>query len=359
MENGNTNNAENSPVKQIFLKYRIHLVLFWIVLFAAFVIRQSGEQIRLVTIVYNLSFIVVTAVFSSIVMFYLLPKFAYPKKLAVFFLLFLVLLVVFSIINAYVSFNVLLYLGEHPVRSGFERRIQGEMIFTFLATLSFGAIKITTDFLLAKWEEEKERKELLKQELEFLKSQLHPHFLFNTLNNVYFLIKENPALASDKLLRLSDIMRYQLYESDTELIFLKKEIENIRNYTELEKIRKESNLRIEIKIDDGVSEQKIAPYLLLPVVENAFKHLSDFENKENIVLIKLIVLESGIKFIVANTKDDVPGMNGYKSDQAGGIGYKNLKRRLDLLYPGRYSMDINEDESNYEVTLTLQTESTE
>lgn len=354
MDKLKANIDNNSITSQLFLKYRIQLVLFWVVLYTAFVIRQSGDEIRLGIIVYNLSFIIVTAVFSCIVIFYLLPKFAYNKKILLFLFLFAILLVIFSVINAFISHNVFLYFVEHPIRSGFENRIGGEMIFTFLVSLSFGAIKVTTDLLVTKWKEEKERKELLKQELEFLKSQLHPHFLFNTLNNVYFLIKENPRLASEKLLRLSDIMRYQLYESDTELIPLAKEIENMKNYIELEKMRKESNLIVETDIDENLSAQKIAPYLLLPVVENAFKHLSDFENRENSVKIKLRVQGSEINFIVINTKENISLKEGHQSPSIGGIGYKNLKRRLELLYPGRHTLEINDNETNYKVTLILE-----
>ena len=185
----------------------------------------------------------------------------------------------------------------------------------------------------------------LKTELEQLKSQVNPHFLFNTLNNLFVLTKTDPEKASQVILGLSDLLRYQLYDSSREKILLSKDIDFIHNLLSLEKIRKndfEYNIKTEGRID-GVG---LPPFLFIPFVENAIKHGASTVG-HSWLNISFRITDKQLHFTSINSKPLV------KNNTPGGLGLKNIKRRLDLLYPGTYVLDIDDDTDKYFVKLIL------
>ena len=190
----------------------------------------------------------------------------------------------------------------------------------------------------------------LAAELDLLKSKLNPHFLFNTLNNIDSLIHQNPAEASAALIRLSDMMRYLTYETSSEVVDLKREIEYIRNFIELHRMRIKSpeDIRFEVLGDDNVM---ISPALFVPLLENAFKYAS-FRTKKPCVDIKLSSHDGTVVFEISNFYET--NANGSK-DNHSGYGIVNLKKRLDLTYPGRYELIIDPGDTLYHVKLTLNT----
>ena len=193
-------------------------------------------------------------------------------------------------------------------------------------------------------------KQKLAVELDLLKSKLNPHFLFNSLNNIDSLIHSDPEEASAALIRLSDIMRYLTYETTSEFVELRKEVEYIRNFIELYRIRVKSPEGIKLEIDANL-DLKIAPALFVPLMENAFK-FADYRNSKPFINIQLRTSDDRITFDISNfcRKNSVkPGAIN------SGYGIINLKKRLELTYPGRHLLKVNHRELQYDVTLTIDT----
>ncbi|MEP7263616.1 MAG: histidine kinase [Bacteroidota bacterium] len=195
------------------------------------------------------------------------------------------------------------------------------------------------------------QKEKLQLELNALKSQVNPHFLFNTLNNLYSLTLKNSEKSSEVVLKLSDIMRYVLYQSDEFKVPLQKELEFIQNYVALQKIRYTENYIISFTVNGAVNGQTVAPLLLIDFIENAFKHGLDRRFNDGEVKIEINIFKTGFDFNVTNSKGH--GEDGY-INKTNGIGLNNIKRRLELMYPGNYQLDITDDNDNFEVNLKLQ-----
>ena len=185
-------------------------------------------------------------------------------------------------------------------------------------------------------------------ELNFLKSQINPHFLFNSLNSVYFLIDKNNPEAREVLHKFSDMLRYQLYEANGDKIPIEKEIAYLGAYADLQKLRKDENYSIEFNCGPEVKGFSIEPLLLIPFVENAFKHISHKSNQANFVRVDMIRRNSLFEFTVENSKE-----SGTSTDQYGGIGLNNVKRRLELLYPGKHELEISDKYGVYKVIFKL------
>lgn len=185
----------------------------------------------------------------------------------------------------------------------------------------------------------------LRTELEQLKSQVNPHFLFNTLNNLLVLTKTDPEKASQVLLGLSDLLRYQLYDSARDRILLSKDIAFIQNLLALEKIRK-NDFDFEIHTEGKIDKVNLPPFLFIPFVENAIKHGASTVGHSYLTL-HFRITENELYFISENSKPPV------KKNEIGGLGLKNIKRRLELLYPGKHTLDITENADKYIVNLII------
>lgn len=186
---------------------------------------------------------------------------------------------------------------------------------------------------------------LKEQELNYLKMQIQPHFLFNTLNTMYGLALKKADQTPDMILKLSNLLDYLLYQVDKPFVALSDEINHIQDYLELEQMRFRETLNISFtkKLDNPNAH--IAPMLLLPFVENSFKH-GAIVNGRLVIKMQIIALEHSITFEIENTSN--PNNNA-----AGGIGLENIKKRLELLYKGRYTLDINSNPDTFKVKLTL------
>ena len=191
--------------------------------------------------------------------------------------------------------------------------------------------------------------EKLQAELLYLKAQLNPHFLFNCLNTIYFQIEKENDAARQSLHKFSELLRYQLYECNEEMIPIEKETDYLKSYVDLQKLRLGSSNRVNFLTDPTARDFRIAPLLLLPFVENAFKHLSAFSEKENTIDIYMGRENGSFLFRVSNSMDPEE-----KLKQAAGIGLKNVKIRLDLLYGNRYLLDIVQNDSIFRINLEIQ-----
>ncbi|THH39342.1 sensor histidine kinase [Neolewinella litorea] len=194
------------------------------------------------------------------------------------------------------------------------------------------------------------QREQLATELKFLKSQVNPHFLFNSLNNIYTLTLLRDEQASESLLRLSGMLRYMLYDSETEAVPLGREIEYIRNYISLRRLKDSRNMNIRADLDESRPQLPIAPLLLIPFVENAFKHSRVEDLPDAFVHVSLSTTPGGIRFAVENTVPVVPS----PVDSVGGIGLDNVRKRLALLYPDRHALQVIDQGRRFSVSLSLE-----
>lgn len=190
-------------------------------------------------------------------------------------------------------------------------------------------------------------------ELNFLRAQFNPHFLFNSINSIYAHIDKSNKNARDMLLVFSEMLRYQLYECNVEQIALERELNYIRNYISLQKSRVDERIQVYFCANGINGNMNVAPLLLITFIENAFKYVGFNEGKENSIEIKLVDQDDSLVFSCYNTKDSYMSA---AAANASGLGIANAKRRLELLYPGRHRLDITNGENDYSVTLTLQSE---
>lgn len=214
------------------------------------------------------------------------------------------------------------------------------------------SIKLTKNWIQANRRQQALEKEKLETELKFLRSQFNPHFLFNTINSIFFLIHKNPAEASESLAKFSDLLRYQLYECNEAQIPLDREIAYVENFIELEKLRQEANLKLEIELSiHSGAHFAIAPFILIPFIENAFKHVSR-RNQGNWIRVKLTMENHQLSFFVSNSTepDTIQADIGV---QYGGIGLKNVRRRMELIYPDQHKLEVLESADSYSVSLSL------
>jgi two-component system, LytTR family, sensor kinase len=192
---------------------------------------------------------------------------------------------------------------------------------------------------------ERLKAEKTEAELNFLKSQYHPHFLFNALNTIYFQVDECNEEARQSVAQLSDLLRYQLYDVNKKVTF-RQEIQYLRSYILFQQVRKTDKLMVKIDIDAALNTQKIHPLLFQPLVENAFKHVSG--SYEISLTLKLI--DNQVHCVLKNS---IAPKTESKNKKDSGIGVENLKRRLELLYPNRYYLNLNKDNDYFIAELTL------
>lgn len=205
------------------------------------------------------------------------------------------------------------------------------IVISLVAWVISSGLKITSEWFRSERIKTKVEKEKLQSELLFLKNQVNPHFLFNALNNIYSLEQLKSPLTGEAILKLSELMRYTLYETAEAFVPLEKEVNYLRNYVELQKMGISDEIFISFEVKGDISGKEIEPMLLIPLVENAFKHGISYINKEPISIV-LTVDHNSIFLAVENSLSQLQK----KTDGTNGIGLVNLKKRLELLYPSRY-----------------------
>lgn len=190
--------------------------------------------------------------------------------------------------------------------------------------------------------------EKLATEMKFLKSQINPHFLFNALHNIYTLSFLKSDLAPDMILKLSDMLRYNIYDCSADTVLLRKEVDYLNNYIELQRL-KDSELNVALEIGNIGEQIRIAPMLLIPFLENSFKHSKIEDVESSWIKMRLVTDEQGIHFHISNTVPE----NHFVKDRQGGIGLQNVKRRLELLYPDTHELTILQEAQQFTVDLHI------
>ncbi|WP_316831461.1 sensor histidine kinase [Pedobacter aquatilis] len=262
-----------------------------------------------------------------------------------------------SLLGCILVFTPLYYLMEqlvYPLIGWKSYSLDLNFRFAFLVTLGANFLNIFLGLLLSylmDWrniraEKEVIEQEQLKTELAFLKSQVNPHYLFNTINDIYSLTQLQSKEAPDALLKLSELLRYMLRESDDPYVPLVNEIEYLKNVIDLQRIGQKGNSYIDFSVKGVIDKQKIAPLILINFIENAFKH-GVFKNSETPIQISVTIDKQTFHLHLHNK------INIAKKDKTGGIGLVNVKRRLELIYPNRYQLSINQQEDAFTVDLKI------
>ncbi len=281
----------------------------------------------------------------------LLPKQLYQKRKQIFILSMISLM----ISTGLVLLSLQLVFGQFNYILNVKNNAPISFILSYFFPLSFAAT-VTTVMAIFRNQQltilnmEKIQKEKLQTELNFLKAQINPHFLFNSLNSVYFLIDKENAAARSVLMTFTEMLRYQLYDCNVERINIEDEINFINNYIALQALRKGDKYKIKFEVGNNLTGFKIAPLILITFIENAFKYVSNLSTGENYIHLSLSKTDDQLYFKCFNTTDQTakPDIIDY-----GGIGVANTKRRLDILYPNHHELFIEQKSHDYTVHLTI------
>lgn len=324
--------------------------LFWLVLFAIIVAYGYGNAPSLGFAITNeLISLPFYMVLVYINLFYLIPNYLAKKGLVYLGLVILLVIIVTPI-------KVLIFYLRFADAPFYQRNIIYQQHLFYIGSISVTLLSTVLKLIMDWWRYQNEKQVLLTQtiqsELRFLKSQINPHFLFNTLNNLYALTLKKSDKAPEIVLKLSEIMRYMLYECNEKSVLLSKEIQYIYNYLDLERLRQPQDADISFTTEGHISDQLVAPLLFVPFLENSFKHgLNHHMQGGGFVHLHLRVSGEDMEFIIENSKAErTPRLDHPRS---GGIGLVNVRQRLQLLYPESHTLIVSDEPHRYIVTLQL------
>jgi sensor histidine kinase YesM len=340
--------------RSIILRYKLHHVFIWILVALIWYYlryqdyRTTADAIK-VTLIKTIDLILLVYTVN----YFLIPKLLYRKKYGLFILSFIGLVVISS---AY-KMQLIGQVTNNPQLLNWSKDLKGRIydnvIPHFFLVIAGMAFKLLLDYTRVQRRLVEVAKEKAEAELHFLKSQINPHFLFNSLNSVYFLIDKNNTEARQALHKFSDMLRYQLYEVKDEKIPIEKEISYLKDYIGLQQLRRE-NCTVKLQVPEQMNSFFIEPLLLIPLVENSFKHLSHFSNgRVNEIVIDLEKQNGEMKFGVRNTTEGKEEKDAEEMQKSGGIGLTNVKRRLELLYPQKHQLLMNQQEGWFDVQLKI------
>jgi two-component system, LytTR family, sensor kinase len=329
-------------------------LIFWVLFFLYSWLPEASISDKhyqtFLSALYNLPLVLVVTYYTIIVS---IDRFYLKEKYWQFWLSLLGSLIVSGIVRRYI-----LYEFSYPML--FPEKLSEDL--WFFPKMVLGAVNVhliagvgVMIFLLGKWMEqqhvaEKLMKDKLAAQLELLKSQVQPHFIFNTLNNIYMLSLKGSPQTSDMIYRLSALLSYMLYDAKEETISIDKEIDYIKNYINLEKIRYGERLDVQMNVYNNIKGVKVPPLLVLPLVENAFKHGVNRSLEDSWVHIDITLKNKSIIFKIENSlAEEKVNINGFGN----GLGLENLKQRLAILYPNSFELKTMQDECSFLAILRL------
>ena len=334
---------------RFLIKYKLHHVFLWLLVFGFwFFLRYEDYTVPGRAFTVTLIKVVDLALMIYITNYVLIPRLLYRKKYGWFVLAFVLLVLSSSILKMNILGRVMDAPSLYSLSGDLKRRVYDNVLPHFFLVIAGAAIKLMVDYSRLQQRMAETAKEKAEAELNFLKSQINPHFLFNCLNSVYFLIDKNNVEARQSLHKFSDMLRYQLYEMNGAKVPVEKEIRYLKDYVDLQTLRKDEHYSVSFNYSPEVSGFMIEPLLLIPFVENAFKHVSSHTGKNNFVTLEMARSNGQFIFTAVNSKDQ-----GKATEPYSGIGLNNVKRRLELLYPGRHELNITDGNELYKVNLKL------
>ncbi len=364
----NINNLSIDPKYNWLFRYKLYHLPFWFLyhyLWWTLTIGSPSQAMHnIFHSVYSIKYcfyVVFQAIGVYFNLYYLIPRFLekghYVRYLT--FLLATVLLTAGLIVPGY---YVSAWISDLTFAELYKRDPQKFTYFfqvntlpSTMASITLGmSVKLAKNWIQARRREQALEKEKLETELKFLKSQINPHFLFNTINSIFVLIHKNPQMASESLAKFSDLLRYQLYECNEHEIPLDQELNYLGNFIELQELRQDHNyIELSVAMEEPESPNlSIAPFVLIPFIENAFKHVSQEKGMANWIRIKLQFDNDQLQFTISNS---VAAQSTVSPEfmKANGIGLKNVKRRLDLMYPGEHELVIQHGGDKFNVHLRI------
>ncbi len=333
------------------IDWRLHHVLFWLAFFVVWItLRIDDYPDLLPTILAGLLKILSLAGAVYFTNYVLIPKFLYTKKYIAFLLSFTALVFVTGFLVIRLLDLILQPYASsitHWPNATLNSQLYDVYIPLFFMVGAAAGIKFYIDQLRTLNRLQSALRAGAEQELQYLRSQINPHSLFNSLNTIYFLIDKDNKPARETLMKFSELLRYQLYDCNTERIAIEREVQYLRNYVAIQRLRHGEQYDIQFDSAPAVRNFNIAPLLLIPFVENAFKHVSSHLSP-NSIHISMNMADGRFSLRVRNTREEK------HHSAAGGIGLANVKRRLELLYPHKYDLQIQNGGDLYSVTLNLQ-----
>lgn len=345
-------NSVLPKIVQFARKYKLLHIVFWIWSYIDMV-HMLRANFGLNHPVFTDAAIIKLSQISCVyfVLYYLIPRFLYQKKYFRF-----IGLVLLTILASVLFTLVLEDIDNYFRWGGHIKNLPLLALTNFIDntmyTGFFFAVYTISDRYYSERKNNQLEKERLENELNFLKAQINPHFLFNALNSIYVLIEEDKKLASNTLLKFSGLLRYQLYYCNNKMMPLKKELEFLRDYADLEMMRNSELLTMSFNSPEINDTVAIAPFILTAFVENAFKHKAE-NHIGHYVNIVVSLKENHLVFEVSNTYEEQENPSTYPSEE-GGIGLQNVYRRLELLYPNQHQLQIKKDSGVYLVKLELE-----
>ncbi len=330
----------------------IYHILFWIGIYLLWIFVFRNYSFSLIkTVSVEFCYLVFITADYYITIYFIVPRFLKRKKYLLFVLLTISLIAFSALLRSFVSMQMVRHVFTDSPVLPFNRLYLNSLVNIFVWVELFIIGKMIADRIYNQQQLALLEKERMKHELDFLKAQINPHALFNSLNSIYGHIDKSNQTARNILLKFSDILRYQLYDCSEDKISMEKEVEYIRNYISFQQIRKDENLQVNVEIEGELYKHDIAPLLLVVFIENAFKFVSSFTDRENRIDIRLSVAGDVFTFYVYNTTEYRESSTSLLNQH--GIGIVNLKRRLELLYPHSHEIDFKRDGDHYEATLKL------
>jgi len=336
---------------KVFLRFKYHL-LFWILYFVCwtfFSTRYNHVDIETAFLVTFAWFIGQAGTFYCCI-YVLIPHFFNKKRYGIFSLYMSATILLSAVFTA--ACTVILLSRVTAFNIPFHTFWLYVLIDNFMVAIVTVAVKVINDKIKSEQRNQLLEKEKTENELRFLRSQINPHFLFNAINSIYVLIKKDPEIAAITLAKFADMLRYQLYECNADEIPVENEIMYLNNYIELEKLRKGDTVAVNYTIDGDVKNFAIAPLLIIPFVENAFKYVSAFTTKPNMITVAIKYQNKLFTLLVENTTDENNTVK--KEGSYSGIGLENVKRRMELIYANHHKLQITTVNNIYSVLLSIQ-----
>lgn len=323
-------------------------ILFWTFFYIILILLDNHDNIgfRMLKEGVNISFF---ALIVYINIYFLFPLYNKNKSL----ILHVLLLGVCSALITPIKMAALYLISGNY--TDIQEYILDNMVAIFLSTIFIGFVSsiysIMNDWIRTKQEKIELHHRSMQTELKFLRTQINPHFLFNTLNSLYALTLKKSDKAPEVVLKISEAMRYMLYECNERFVPLEKEVHYIENYLELERLRHGDDTHIQYRIVGKIKDQKIAPLIFITFIENCFKHGFNNRIDDRWIDIQIHIEDDFITLKAANSNSPIPAAIGPKN--SGGVGLVNVRKRLDLLYTDRYELKKDISDSEYRIELKL------
>ncbi|MEI6060542.1 MAG: sensor histidine kinase [Bacteroidota bacterium] len=335
-------------------KILVH-VLFWIymlnqALFPVYLNKIDTKYLQDYIYLKDIFITIFLNIFVFYTIYYTIPNFLRFRRKWYIFPFVILLAIALSAVRLPIEIAYWKYLVRLPAS---ELQFQYEWFWaTLKITVIISIYAMLIRFSIDWFESQKYKDELIKErqagEIALLRSQVNPHFLFNTLNNIYSLVYNKSDEAPEAVMKLSSIMRYMLYDSNSDFVPVINEVEYLNSFIELQQLRITQKGFVEIKVYGSMENRTIAPMLMIPFVENAFKHGD--KNHEPGIIIHLNMESERLVFTVENY---IKSASLVLNEESGGFGLENIKRRLGLLYPGRHELKINLSDEKFKVELII------